>query len=206
MEMPMWLSTWRIFFWCAASSDWALCRNNTEKGDKWLKLSMDSTKGIYLLFRIKDFFIFLSRFWLCEPLMRPGLRGFWTSVPQLLIPASLPPWHTRSDGCGPGSTQTGNSSIVYHNEACERCTQRSDTVGRKWAKRVAPYLWTPYCHVVVVLITKLRVKWQKHVNKKHLQASKRSPEVQTLFLHSCPASCADPRAAGFIVNIQLRLF
>lgn len=25
MEMPIWLSTWRIFFWCAASSDWALC-------------------------------------------------------------------------------------------------------------------------------------------------------------------------------------
>lgn len=25
MEIPIWLSTWRIFFWCAASSDWALC-------------------------------------------------------------------------------------------------------------------------------------------------------------------------------------
>lgn len=27
MEMPTWLSTCRIFFWWAASSDWALCRN-----------------------------------------------------------------------------------------------------------------------------------------------------------------------------------
>lgn len=25
IEMPIWLSTWRIFFWCAASSDWARC-------------------------------------------------------------------------------------------------------------------------------------------------------------------------------------
>lgn len=28
MEIPMWLSTWRIFFWWAASSDWALCKRN----------------------------------------------------------------------------------------------------------------------------------------------------------------------------------
>lgn len=159
--------------------------------------SQSISQRAFICFSESRVFNFPLSLWLCEPLVRPGLRGFWTSVPQSLIPASLPPWHTRSDGCGPGSTQTGNSLIVYHTEACERCIQRS-----RPGKSMAPYLWTPYCHIVVVLVTKLRVKWQKYVNKR----SERSHEVQTLFLHSCPASCVDPLTAGFFVNSQLRLF
>lgn len=88
---------------------------------------------------------------LCKPLMQPGLHGFWTSVLQLLILASQPPWHTQSDGYGPGSAQTGISKTA----------QASGSSWRK-AKQMVLYLWTPYCHIVVVLITKLQAKQQQH--------------------------------------------
>lgn len=140
--MPTWLSTCRIFFWWAASSDWALCRNrktiNTQDLHVWW---MSSAHMVVLIpYTMNDFTFNATRTaWVLDLSPTVAEPCFTASMAYSI-------WWIR-----PWNRNTNRMNYVWTFTTFSR-----DPV--KDFKYTATYLWAPYCHVVVVLIAKLWIK------------------------------------------------
>lgn len=145
--MPTWLSTCRIFFWWAASSDWALCRNRTTINTQGSPPLMDEFSS-YCCFNP------VEHFWTANDFTFNATRTAWVLD---LSPTVAEPCFTAS-----------MAYSIWWMRPWNRNKNRMDyvwtftTVSREPAKDrlqyTATYLWAPYCHVVVVLIAKLWIK------------------------------------------------